>query len=131
MSSPDSERLPLHWPSAWPSMWPALRDRLVVVALTSGLVVAGLARFGDLGLSWWVALVPFVALVGPLTRPVRFRRAIQRAAVRRTLNVQYSTDGLCVSVPRRHITARVAGDGGVTYGVRCLGERRKGAPSWR
>jgi len=103
---------------------------MVVVALTVGLVLVGLAGFGDLGLSWWVAALPLLALLGPATRPIRVRRAIQRAAERRTLNVRASADELCVSVPRRSVTARVTPAGGVTYGVRRIGDR-KGARSWR
>lgn len=118
VSSPHPVQLPQRWPSAWPSLWPGVRDRTVFVAVTVSLTVLGLARFGDLGLAWWVALLPLVLLIGPLTRPSRARRAIQRAARQRTLNVRESGNELLVSVPRRSVTARVAANGAVTYRTR-------------
>lgn len=129
VSAPEGLGLPAHWPSAWPSLWRPIRDRAIFVLLTSALVVLGLARFGDLGLAWWVALLPLSLLVGPLSRPGRARRTIQRAAQRRTLNVRASADELCVTARRRSVTAWVASDGGVTYQV---GRFQRGeARSWR
>lgn len=115
MSEPANPRLPTHWPSAWPSLWRPVRDRALFVAGTTILVLLGLARFGDLGLSWWVALLPLALMAGPVTRPARVRRAIRQAAEQRMLSVQVSEDGLSVSTRRRSVTARMAPDGTVTY----------------
>ena len=108
-------RLPDRWPSAWPSLWRPVRDRAFFVGATTVLVLLGLARFGDLRLGWWVALLPLTLMIGPVTRPARVRRAIRRAAERRMLCVEVFADGMSVRTRRRTVTARVATDGTVTY----------------
>lgn len=92
-----------------------MRDRAVFVAATMVLVLLGLARFGDLRLGWWVALLPLVLLIGPVTRPARVRRAIRRAAQRRMLSVHVCANGLSVTTRSRTVTASVDADGTVTY----------------
>lgn len=110
--------LPDRWPSAWPSLWPGVRDSVAVVALTMVLTLVGVFRFGDPALSWWVALLPLLLLIGPLTRPARVRRTIRRATEQRTLRVRQSGDTLWISAGRRRVGARVDPDGAVTYRAR-------------
>lgn len=107
--------LPEAWPSAWPSLWRPVRDRAVLVGAMVVLTLVGLARFGDLGLSWWVALLPLVLLAGPVSRPARVRGAIRRAAADRTLRVRTTESGLWVTARRRSVAAMVSADGSVRY----------------
>lgn len=53
----------------------ALRDRLIFVGLTCGLTLLGVLLYGDLRLSWWVALLPLLLLTGPAIRFWRSGRA--------------------------------------------------------
>lgn len=53
-------------------MTAVLRNRLVFVGLTCALTLLGLFLYGEPRLTWWVALLPLLLLVGPLAR---FRRS--------------------------------------------------------
>lgn len=75
-------RVPAQWPSAWAHLWQPARDRAVFVGLVVLLTVIGVVFTGDLVKEWWVPLVPLVLLTGPVSRPGRVRRTLQRAATR-------------------------------------------------
>ncbi|MBA2415111.1 MAG: hypothetical protein H0V64_04320 [Geodermatophilaceae bacterium] len=105
------------WPSTWPALWRPVRDRAIFVGVTVVLTLAGTAQFGDLGLSWWVPLLPLVLVLGPVTRPARVRRRFERAAARNALSVQSHRRGWQLHPPGRrgNVVALVSGDGELTY----------------
>lgn len=108
---------PGRWPSTWPALWRPVRDRAVFVGGTVLLTLTGTALLGDLGLSWWVPLIPLLLLIGPVTRPHRVRRAFERAAGRRELSVAPRGSGWRVQPAERHggVIALVSEDGALVY----------------
>jgi hypothetical protein len=77
--------LPARWPSAWPSLWPVLASRAVFVAMVSGLTLVALLVAGDPGGDWWLPLLPFVLLLGPVASIASVRSRWERAAARSRL----------------------------------------------
>jgi len=104
------------WPSAWPDLWRPVRDRAVFALLTVVLTLTGTALFGDLGWSWWLALLPLVLLVGPVLRPGRVRRRFEQAAARNRLRVHAHGAGWRAQPPGRlHVVALLSPDGAAHY----------------
>ena len=92
-------------PSYWPSAWPSLRGR-VALAVVFPLVTCVVASVifvltGVLLVAWWVAALPLLLLIAPLTLPSRARAAIQDASDRQDLRVTPAAGGLVVQSPRR------------------------------
>lgn len=85
--SPDDPVIPRRWPSAWPYLSHGVYKRAAFVAVTAVLTAVGIAATGDLTVQWWIPLLPAVLLVGPVLRPVRLRRRLERAAAGRNLAV--------------------------------------------
>jgi len=105
------------WPSAWPALWRPVRDRAVFVGATVLLALVGIAFLGDLRLGWWVAFLPLVLLVGPVSRPARVRRRFERAAAQGRLDVQRRGHGWRLLPPGRsgNVVVLVSYDGELTY----------------
>lgn len=113
------------WPSTWPALWRPVRDRAVLAGATVLLTLIGIGWLGDLGLSWWVPLLPLLLLIGPLSRPGRVRRRFERAATRGRLVVAPHRSGwqLQPAAGRRDVLAVVGYDGGLRY-IDLRGTRR-------
>ncbi len=107
---------PGRWPSTWSALWRPVRDRAVFVSGTALLTLVGTALLGDIGLSWWICLLPLLFLVGPLTRPGRVRRRFERAAAQNRLRVQPYQEGWQLHPPgRADVVALLTHDGTVSY----------------
>lgn len=101
MTANSGAALPTHWPSAWSS----LRGRVVVAAVfpVVACVVAVVVMLFTAVLVhvWWIAALPLLLLIGPLTLPARTRAAMQSAYDEHELQVTTAQVGLVVRAPRK------------------------------
>lgn len=101
MTANGGEVLPTHWPSAWSS----LRGRVAVSAIfpvvACAVAVLIMVLTGVLVHVWWIAALPLLLVIGPLTLPGRTRAAVQSAYDGHELQVTTAQVGLVVRVPRK------------------------------
>lgn len=108
----DSGRTPQHpgLPQSWPSAWPSLAKQafmgaiLPIVAAVVVLVVLLLTK--TLEQAWWVALIPLLLLIWPLSLPGRVQRVMQEASDDGRLEVVQGMLGTIAAAPRRRLGVR-------------------------
>lgn len=93
--------LPAYWPSAWPSLGGRVALSAVFPLVACAVATVVIALTGVLIEAWWVAALPLLLLIAPLSLPSRTRSAIQRAGDRRQLHVTSTPRGLLVRSSRR------------------------------
>ncbi|PRZ41982.1 hypothetical protein CLV47_107110 [Antricoccus suffuscus] len=101
MTANSEEVLPTHWPSAWSSLRGRIAVSAVFPVVTCAVAVVIMVFTGVLVEVWWIAALPLLLLIGPLTLPARTRAAMQSAYEKHELQVTTAQVGLVVRTPRK------------------------------
>lgn len=115
--------VPESWPTAWRHLWPTALDRAGFVGAVVVLTAIGIAATGDLSVQWWAVVLPLALLPGPVSRPYRVRRSLQRAAAQGRLaavpgvladsarsGVYLAGTGRSVALPRCRVSRTLQGE---------------------
>ena len=98
--------LPTRWPSAWPSLRKqALIGSIFPIAVCVVAVIV-LTLTTVLTESWWIAALPLLLLIWPLSLPSRARSVIQKASDRQRLQLTAAQSGLIAQAPRKKFGVR-------------------------
>lgn len=115
MTAHGGAALPTHWPAAWSSLRGRVAVAVIFPVVACVVAVVIMVLTGVLVHVWWIAALPLLLLIGPLTLPSRTRSAMQSAYDEHELRVATAQVGLVVRAPRKRRGVRPGATVVATY----------------